>query len=62
EQVGSVSTVQRKFEIGYNRAGRIMDQLHVAGIVGKANGSKPREVLISDLDTLKQIINRIDNQ
>jgi S-DNA-T family DNA segregation ATPase FtsK/SpoIIIE len=62
EQVGSTSTIQRKFEIGYNRAGRIMDQLCAAGIVGKANGSKPREVLVSDLETLKQIINRIDYQ
>ncbi len=60
EQQGSTSAIQRKFEIGYNRAGRIMDQLQAAGIVGKSNGSKPREVLITDLDSLKQILNRID--
>ncbi len=51
EQCGSTSMIQRKFSIGYNRAGRLMDQLEKAGIVGPAKGSKPREVLcISDDD------------
>lgn len=54
-QQGSTSMIQRRFSIGYNRAGRLMDQLEKAGIVGAAQGSKPREVLITDeisLDTL----------
>ena len=46
-QVGSTSSIQRKFSIGYNRAGRIMDQLEEAGIIGPAQGSSPRKVLIS---------------
>lgn len=51
EQSGSTSMIQRKFSIGYNRAGRLMDQLEKAGIVGPTKGSKPREVLcISDDD------------
>lgn len=50
-QQGSTSLIQRKFSIGYNRAGRIMDQLEKAGIVGPADGSKPRQVLcVSDMD------------
>jgi S-DNA-T family DNA segregation ATPase FtsK/SpoIIIE len=54
-QSGSTSLIQRKYSRGYNRAGRLMDQLEKAGVVGQAHGSKPREVLIQDelsLDTL----------
>ena len=51
-QQGSTSMIQRRFSIGYNRAGRLMDQLEAAGIVGAAQGSKPREVLIADENTL----------
>ncbi len=47
-QQGSTSAIQRRFAIGYNRAGRIMDQLEGAGIVGRAEGSKPREVLVTE--------------
>ena len=53
---GSTSAIQRNFELGYNRAGRITDQLERAGIVGRANGSKPREVLVKDLSTLEIIL------
>lgn len=49
---GSTSAIQRKFSIGYNRAGRIMDQIERMGIVGAAQGSKPREVLITDESSL----------
>lgn len=51
-QQGSTSMIQRRFSIGYNRAGRLMDQLEAAGIVGIAQGSKPRDVLITDENTL----------
>ncbi|MDR0954028.1 MAG: DNA translocase FtsK, partial [Rikenellaceae bacterium] len=60
EQQGSTSLIQRKFAIGYNRAGRIMDQLEAAGIVGRAQGSKPREVKITDLIHLEQILEQVD--
>lgn len=57
-QQGSTSMIQRKFSIGYNRAGRLMDQLEVAGIVGPAHGSKPREVLCVSEEDLQF---RLDN-
>lgn len=60
EQQGSTSLIQRKFAIGYNRAGRIMDQLEAAGIVGRAQGSKPREVKITDLIHLDQMLDQMD--
>ena len=57
EQSGSTSLIQRKFAIGYNRAGRLMDQLEKAGVVGAAMGSKPREVMIQDENTLNNLLN-----
>lgn len=59
-QQGSTSLVQRKFSIGYNRAGRIMDQLEAAGIVGPPDGSKPRQVLYPDEYNLEQFLNQLD--
>lgn len=58
-QQGSTSKIQRQFSIGYNRAGRLMDQLHDAGIVGEAHGSKPREVLIADEATLNNLLDQL---
>lgn len=58
-QQGSTSLIQRKFSIGYNRAGRLMDQLEKAGVVGPTNGAKPRDVLISDLVTLDSLLNTL---
>lgn len=59
-QQGSTSLIQRKFAIGYNRAGRLMDQLEAAGIVGQSQGSKPREVLIMDEYSLEQKLNQLN--
>ncbi|MCD8173463.1 MAG: DNA translocase FtsK [Alistipes sp.] len=59
-QQGSTSSIQRRFYIGYNRAGRIMDQLEAAGIVGRAEGSKPREVLITDVASMESILGNIE--
>ena len=56
-QQGSTSLIQRKFSIGYNRAGRIMDQLEKANVVGPAQGSKPREVLFVDIVALEEYLN-----
>lgn len=58
-QQGSTSLIQRKFEVGYNRAGRLMDQLEALGIVGSAQGNKSREVLIGDEYHLEQILNTL---
>ena len=55
-QQGSTSMIQRRFSIGYNRAGRLMDQLEAAGIVGAAQGSKPREVLMQDENQLNTLL------
>ncbi len=57
-QSGSTSLIQRKFAIGYNRAGRLMDQLEKAGVVGAAHGSKPREVLIQDESSLENLLSQ----
>lgn len=61
-QQGSTSMIQRRFSIGYNRAGRLMDQLERAGIVGAASGSKPRDVLITDENSLNNLLIKIKEQ
>ncbi|OIP83805.1 MAG: cell division protein FtsK [Porphyromonadaceae bacterium CG2_30_38_12] len=58
-QQGSTSLIQRKFSIGYNRAGRIVDQLEVAGIIGPFEGSKARQVLVMDALHLEQILKNL---
>ena len=58
-QSGSTSLIQRKFAIGYNRAGRLMDQLEKAGVVGSAMGSKPREVMIQDEMSLNNLLSAL---
>lgn len=59
-QQGSASLLQRKLKLGYNRAGRIIDQLESAGIIGPFKGSKAREVLIKDPATLEQLLSKAD--
>ena len=61
-QRGSTSDLQRRLGMGYAKAGRVMDQLEAAGIVGPQEGSKPRQVLVSSLDELDQIIAAYKNQ
>ncbi|MDZ4059433.1 MAG: DNA translocase FtsK, partial [Bacteroidales bacterium] len=59
-QQGSTSLIQRRMNLGYNRAGRIMDQLEAAGIVGPSEGSKARQVLITDFRSLDKILASLD--
>lgn len=61
-QRGSTSDLQRRLGMGYAKAGRVMDQLEAAGIVGPQEGSKPRQVFVSSLDELDQIIAAYKNQ
>ena len=61
-QSGSTSLIQRKYAIGYNRAGRLMDSLEKAGIVGQAHGAKPREVLIQDEVSLENLLSTFRNR
>ena len=61
-QRGSTSDLQRKLGMGYAKAGRVMDQLEAAGIVGPQNGAKPREVLVKDLAELDEILQHFLNQ
>ena len=61
-QQGSASFLQRKLKLGYNRAGRIVDQLEAAGIIGPFEGSKAREVLIKEMASLEEILQKLRNQ
>ncbi len=61
-QQGSTSLIQRKMKLGYNRAGRIIDQLEAAGVVGPFEGSKAREVLLPDQYALEQFLNNLNNK
>jgi S-DNA-T family DNA segregation ATPase FtsK/SpoIIIE len=61
-QQGSTSLIQRKLKLGYNRAGRLIDQLEAAGVVGPFEGSKAREVLITDEYALEQLLRSLDEK
>jgi S-DNA-T family DNA segregation ATPase FtsK/SpoIIIE len=59
KQEGSTSRIQRAFEIGYNRSGKLSDQIEAAGIVGPNKGPKGRDVLIQDMDSLERILQEL---
>ena len=61
-QQGSTSLIQRKLKLGYNRAGRLIDQLEAAGVVGPFEGSKAREVLIKDEYALEQFLRDLNDK
>ena len=61
-QQGSTSSIQRRFSIGYNRAGRIIDQLEAAGVVGPFEGSKARQVLIPDEYSLEILLKNLGDK
>ena len=60
-QQGSTSMIQRRLKLGYNRAGRIIDELEAAGIVGHFEGSKARQVLVRDEMALEELLNELNN-
>ena len=61
QQTGSTSNIQRRMKIGYNRAGRIIDELEAAGVVGPFEGSKARQVLIKNEMELDKLLNTLNN-